>query len=247
MTKPKRSKSPRPSRRPAAQTPEWERLLADAALLQTKIPGAVLVGGTAAALHAHHRISFDHGHVVSDLGKHYGQALAALESIVGWRTRRRIKGKLVLGHIAGIDAGLRNLRRSAPLDTMEVALRRGQKIKIPTVEEMLRIKTFLTIERNATRDFLDVAALSHHLGLARSAEALESLPHLYPEFAGEGGDILSTAIVTLTHPSPFDLTQVDLDEYKGITPPWTDWRAVEGQCRELALALLERPPENHPA
>ena len=130
---------------------------------------------------------------------------------------------------------------------MEVALRRGQKIKIPTVEEMLRIKTFLTIERNATRDFLDVAALSHHLGLARSAEALESLPHLYPEFAGEGGDILSTAIVTLTNPSPFDLTQVDLDEYKGITPPWTDWRAVEGQCRELALALLERPPENHPA
>ena len=181
MTRPKRSNSPRPSRRPAAGTPEWERLLADAALLQSKIPGAVLVGGTAAVLHAHHRISFDHDHVVSDLGKRYDQALAALESIVGWRTRRRIKGKRVLGHIDGIDADLRDLRdlrRSAALDTMVVALRRGQKIRIPTVEEMLRIKTFLSIERNATRDFLDVAALSHHLGLARSAEALETLPAL---------------------------------------------------------------------
>src|SRR6476469_765000 len=39
----------------ARKPPDWERLLADAALLQTKLPGAVLVGGTAAALHAHHR------------------------------------------------------------------------------------------------------------------------------------------------------------------------------------------------
>jgi hypothetical protein len=46
------------------KVPEWERLLAHAAVLQTKIPGAVLVGGTAAALHARHRISFDHDHVV---------------------------------------------------------------------------------------------------------------------------------------------------------------------------------------
>src|SRR3982750_2908401 len=47
----------------ARQPPGWERLLADAALLQTKLPGAVLVGGTAAAVHAQHRISIDHDHV----------------------------------------------------------------------------------------------------------------------------------------------------------------------------------------
>ncbi len=140
-----------------------------------------------------------------------------------------------------------NLRRSAPLDTRVVALRRGQEITIPAIEEMLRIKTLLSIERNATRDFLGVAALSHPLGLTRSAEALESLPHRYPPFAGEGGDILSTAIVTLTNPSPFDLAQVDLGGYKGMTPPSTDWRAVEGQCRDLALARLDLPPESHPA
>jgi hypothetical protein len=37
--------------------PDWETLLAHAALLQTKIPAAILVGGTAAAVHAGHRVS----------------------------------------------------------------------------------------------------------------------------------------------------------------------------------------------
>jgi len=41
------------------RVPEWERLLAHAAVLQTHVPGAVLAGGTAAALHAGHRISFE--------------------------------------------------------------------------------------------------------------------------------------------------------------------------------------------
>ena len=53
------------------EIPDWETLLAHAALLQTKIPAAILVGGTAAALHARHRISFDHDHVIKDLAKNY--------------------------------------------------------------------------------------------------------------------------------------------------------------------------------
>jgi hypothetical protein len=39
------------------EIPDWETLLAHAALLQAKIPAAILVGGTAAAVHAGHRIS----------------------------------------------------------------------------------------------------------------------------------------------------------------------------------------------
>jgi hypothetical protein len=220
--------------------PQWETLLAHAALLQMRIPNAVLVGGTAAALHADHRFSFDHDHVVAELEKHYDEAIAALESIVGWRTARRIKGKLVLGTIDGIDAGVRNLRRSAPLDTTIIELDDGRRLKMPTIEEMLRIKTFLVVERNATRDYLDVAALSHHLGLERSAEALESMNELYAEFAGEGGSMLATAVTKLAAPDPFDLTDVDLTEYKGISPPWSDWTAVCEQCRSLAVAVLSQ-------
>jgi hypothetical protein len=59
------------------EIPDWETLLAHAALLQAKIPAAILVGGTAAAVHAGHRISFDHDHVVKDLAKNYDAAIRA--------------------------------------------------------------------------------------------------------------------------------------------------------------------------
>ena len=101
------------------------------------------------------------------------------------------------------------------------------------------------VERNATRDYLDVAALSHHLGLGRSAGALERMNELYAEFAGEGGDMLTTVVVTLSNPAPYDLTDVDLSEYKGIIEPWDDWRAVEEQCSAVAVEVLRRPAAPH--
>lgn len=219
--------------------PDWEKLLAHAARLQTHVPGAVLVGGTAAAFHAGHRLSVDHDHVIRDLERNYDETFASLESIAGWRTRRRIRGKLVLGEADGIEAGVRNQRRKAPLETVDVEIGHGRRLRLPTVEEMLRVKAFLTVERSATRDFLDVAALSHHLGRRKSVAALEPMNSLYAEFSGESGDILTAVITALARPQPYDLTEVDLSEYKGIIAPWKDWSAVEEQCSSIAAAVLE--------
>jgi hypothetical protein len=224
-----------------AEIPDWETLLAHAALLQAKIPAAILVGGTAAAVHAGHRISFDHDHVVKDLTKNYDAALLALESIAGWRTRRRLKGKMVLGNVDRIAAGVRNQRRSAPLETTEVSVQDGRRLRLPTIEEMLRIKSFLLVDRNATRDYLDVAALSHHIGLSKSATALERMNELYAEFKGKDGDLLTSVVVKLSVPDPYDLTDIDLSEYKGIVAPWNNWRAVQAQCASLAAALITPP------
>ncbi len=218
-------------------TANWEQLLGHAALVQARLPGAVVVGGTAAALHAGHRFSLDHDHVLRDLEKNYDVALAALESIVGWRTRRKVRGRLVLGQIDQIDAGLRPLHRSAPLETTEITLGDGAKLLVPTLNEILRIKAFLLVDRNATRDYLDVAALSRHRGLKRSAAALTNLSDLYGEFAGEGGDMLTSVLVKLAAPDPIDLSGVNLAEYKGIRPPWTDWSAVVEQCGALAAQI----------
>ena len=79
-----------------AAVPDWETLLAHAAALQAKIPSAILVGGTA-AVRSRHRFSIDHDHVVANLAKNYDTAIRALETIAGWRTNRRVKGKMVLG------------------------------------------------------------------------------------------------------------------------------------------------------
>jgi cytochrome b561 len=47
--------------------PEWEQVLTAAAHLQQIFPDAVLVGGTASALVAHHRVSRDADHVLTNL------------------------------------------------------------------------------------------------------------------------------------------------------------------------------------
>ena len=43
---------------------QWEKLLEAAANIQGLFPGAVLVGGSAAAIHLQHRYSFDADHIL---------------------------------------------------------------------------------------------------------------------------------------------------------------------------------------
>lgn len=49
----------------SGQPDDFVALLESAARLQGLVPDAVMVGGSAAALYAHHRFSTDHDHVVA--------------------------------------------------------------------------------------------------------------------------------------------------------------------------------------
>jgi hypothetical protein len=71
------------------RSPTLRQVLASAARLQEVVPDAVLVGGSAAALHAGHRDSFDHDHVVADLVDRYESVLEAVEATEGWATSVR--------------------------------------------------------------------------------------------------------------------------------------------------------------
>ena len=148
---------------PDKPIPEWEQLLSSAARLQKIIPGAVLVGGTAAATYAHHRISVDHDHVLTDLRERFDAILSDLESVAGWQTARVRRPVLILGSLDGIETGVRQLIRTEPLETTEIETE-GVKLTVPTKEEMFRIKAVLALKRNATRDYLDLAAMSGMLG-----------------------------------------------------------------------------------
>ncbi|MGH3435561.1 MAG: hypothetical protein ACRDRN_03755 [Sciscionella sp.] len=45
-------------------------------------------------------------------------------------------------------------------------------LRVPSAEETLRIKGFLIVGRNQTRDYLDVAALADRYGVADAAAVL---------------------------------------------------------------------------
>ena len=73
----------------------WERLLEAAAEIQGLMPGALLIGGSAAAVHLKHRYSFDADHILLDLEEKYEEVLDFLEGRDDWETARIHPPKLI--------------------------------------------------------------------------------------------------------------------------------------------------------
>ncbi len=219
---------------------ELDLVLESAAKLQELVPDATLVGGTAAALYAGHRDSHDHDHVLADLRDRFDAVLEALESEGEWVTNRVQPGKLILGRLGDIEAGVRQMIRTRPLETTEIVLGSGRRLRVPTAEETLRVKAFLIVRRNQVRDYLDVAALSDRYGLPESAAVLARIDGYYLD-QHEGGQGVATQLVRqLADPRPADASVVDqLDAYRNLDARWADWSVVRATCRELAALIVE--------
>ena len=89
-----------------SELPEWEQVLSAAAHRQEIFPDAVLVGDTAAALHASHRVSRDADHVLTNVRQRFDDILAQLESVAGWKTSRIRRPVQILGSLDGIETGI---------------------------------------------------------------------------------------------------------------------------------------------
>lgn len=221
---------------PKNTLPDWERVLSSAARLQRILPEAVLVGGTAAALHAQHRFSHDADHVLASLRARFDEVLAELESVAGWKTARVQRPVQILGSLDGIETGVRQLIRDAPLETMQID-HSGERLTVPTSGEMLRIKGVLILKRNATRDYLDFVALADHLETDRMVEALRHFDRLYPQPNEESA--LQQLQIQLANPLPYDLEEMNLAEYKDLDPKWHDWDHVKAVCAHCATVTFD--------
>jgi ribosomal protein S18 acetylase RimI-like enzyme len=204
------------------------------------VPDAVLVGGSAAALYAGHRDSYDHDHVLADLRERFDVVLEALESEGEWVTNRVVPGKVILGQLGDIEAGVRRMIRTRPLEIARITLPSGRVLTIPTAAETLRIKGFLIVRRNQTRDYLDVAALADRYGLHEAAGVLARIDDYYVDQHGEGRGVAAQLARQLADPRPKDASVTrQLDAYRNLAPRWTDWAEVRSVSQELAAEMLE--------
>ena len=203
------------------------------------VPDAVLVGGSAAALWASHRTSFDHDHVVADLKARFDAVLEAVEATDGWVTNRVTPGKIILGELGDIESGVRQLIRTRPLEITEIELPSGQPLRVPTPDETLRIKGYLIVRRNQVRDYLDVAALSDRYGVPHSALVLAGIDQYYADQRGPDAEGVATQLARqLADPRPADRrTVTQLSSYKGLDTRWTNWENVTAVCRALAAEM----------
>ncbi len=224
----------------AERSATLRRVLASASRLQEVVPDAVMVGGSAAALHAGHRDSFDHDHVLTDLVERYASILEAVEASEGWATSVRASKPpfTIMGSLDGVEAGLRQLRRARPLETVEVDVGDGRVVVAPTAAEALRVKAYLVVQRNVVRDYLDVVALADHLGADASVEVLSGIDEYYLDRSEESGSVLTALVIALAQPSPRDTDVIaELARYKGLDARWHRWDDVVATCQSLALAL----------
>lgn len=214
-----------------------EDVLEKAAQLQELVPGAVLVGGSAAAIYAHHRHSFDHDHVVADLAERFDTILENLEALGDWSMTRAQPGKIILGEFGGIETGVRQLFRSRPLESTEIEVR-GKRLVVPTAAEILRIKAWLTLSRNQTRDYLDVAALADRIGLDDAAAVLASIDDYYADINARPEAVATQLVRQLADPRPRDVeVTTQLASYKELEPRWHDWSTVKTVLADLAQRI----------
>ncbi|HEY7892704.1 MAG TPA: hypothetical protein VIC05_10905 [Solirubrobacteraceae bacterium] len=218
--------------------PSLEDVLDKAAQLQELVPGAVLVGGSAAAVHAHRRQSFDHDHVIADLAERFDTILENLEALGDWSMTRAQPGKIILGELGGIETGVRQLLRNRPLESTEIEVR-GKRLVIPTVAEILRMKAWLALSRNQTRDYLDIAALATRIGLDEAATMLRGLDDYYADINRRPEAVATQLVRQLADPRPRDAeVTTQLDSYKALDPRWHDWSAVKAVLGDLAERMV---------
>jgi hypothetical protein len=207
--------------------------------LQRLVPDAVMVGGAAAILYAEHRESRDHGHVVADLAGRFEMVLEAVEKDEGWATNRVAPGKVILGNLDGIEAGVRQMIRKTPLEVTAVSVPSGYEVTVPTIEETLRIKAFLIVRRNQTRDYLDLAALADCLGVEKASSVLVGIDEYYADQADDGDGVASQLIRQLSDPKPADASVIDqLDSYRRLRKRWSKWDEVAGVLGDVAAGMV---------
>jgi hypothetical protein len=218
----------------------WQKLLEAAANFQDLLTGSVLIGGSAVAVHLKHRYSFDADHILSDLEENYEEVLDFLEGRDDWETARIHPPKLILGNFQGVETGVRQLRRNRPLETEQIHIA-GKSLTIPTLPEMIRTKGWMIISRNATRDYIDFAALAKHMGIEEAVVVLIDFDDFYSDLIRGGKASPIVQIVRqLADPKPGDLEKINLSQYKGIQPPFDSWDYIVKICEEISVELGDR-------
>lgn len=179
------------------------------------------------------------GAVLPDLADRFEMVLEAVEGDEGWATNRVTPGKVILGNLDGIEVGVRQMIRKAPLEVTKVELLSGAEVAVPTLEETLRIKAFLIVRRNQARDYLDVAALAAVLGVDRAAEVLGQIDDYYADQADDDDGVASQLVRQLAQPTPADPSVIDqLPSYRRLRQRWRDWRSVTEILKEVAIRMV---------
>jgi RND superfamily putative drug exporter len=113
--------------------------------------------------------------------------------------------------------------RRSPVETTHVQLPTGDRLQVPTGAETLRLKGYLIMSRNSSRDYAEFADMVDTLEPETAAVVLAGMDRQQW--------ISSQLVRRLADPHPADLT--------GEPEFQEDWEEVRQRCLSVAVAMLE--------
>jgi hypothetical protein len=201
------------------------------------VPGAVALGGTVCSLYAGHRLSYDIDFVVSDLKARFDEVKENLESETGWSVGRVKPPVLILGSLDHVLIGYRQLKRQEPLEKQNLDTPDGI-LPIPTLIELIRVKAYLSSDRNYVRDFYDFAELSQLMTRTEVVEALAQLDAKWSSSQRPG--VALEVLKSLADCQPLDDPEAVFRQLKFLKPRVSGWSEVQRICREISTELSVR-------
>lgn len=136
---------------------------------------------------------------------------------------------------AGLGGGREpSYRRRSPVETTNVQLPTGDRLLIPTGAETLRLKGYLIMSRNSSRDYAELADMVEAMEPETAAVVLAGMDRYYCCQPPRRQWIATQLVRRLADPHPSD---VDVEWPQPDDK--ADWEEVRQRCLAVAVAMLE--------
>jgi len=127
------------------------------------------------------------------------------------------------------------MERRSPVETTNVQLPTGDRLQIPTGAETLRLKSYLIMCRNSTRDYAEFADLVECMETHTAAEVLAAMDRYYCGAQSRKQWVATQLVRRLADPQPSD----EHDTRMSGPEAEADWAKVRERCLSVAVAMLE--------
>ncbi len=129
----------------------------------------------------------------------------------------------------------RNTQRRSPVETTNVQLPTGDRLQIPTGAETLRLKGYLIMCRNSSRDYAEFADMVDTIEPETAAVVLAGMDRYYCCQPPRQQWIATQLVRRLADPNPSDFA----DDQWSEPDAKADWDEVRQRCLSVAVAMLE--------
>jgi heme transporter len=125
--------------------------------------------------------------------------------------------------------------RRSPVETTNVQLPTGDRLLVPTGAEALRLKGYLIMCRNSSRDYADFADMVDSVEPETAAVVLAGMDSYYCCQTSRREWMATQLVRRLADPHPSDFS----DDQWSEPDARADWEDVKQRCLSVAVAMLE--------